>query len=334
MDDKNINPQNSTKTDGNTPTGVAPAIQTEYFDIPPHPQVAKAENQNHTDTNNTLNYKNKVANDINNDLNVDVINPESTILPTATTQVMGSASENVNVKEDAGDKVIKTSDPLKPKRKSKKILVPTILGILLLAGGLAAGVLLIGQNQDVRERADTAICTGCLDASGNCTVLELTSNTQCGAGGQLCVSCSATQTCVNGTCTTTQATPLPVIPIQCLLVEAYEVDEDSGIEKPSSWTKLTQNNLAKLTTGSYVYFTVTGKDTSGDTTKFTKARFKINNEEFVQVDAATNTKPAATSDPTNEIKLYYKYRIPTNTKQFEVNASIYHSDQGWIDIIE
>lgn len=335
--DNTNNPSNPTDTTSGTVNNSksSPAITTEYFDVPPFPQVKQDGNQTNNQSPNTTSTPPPtplVSKPEENDSKPPVETP-----PMATTQVMGSTVDNLGSKNktEIPSSTPKNVEIFKPKKggRGKRIVVPTILGLLLLAGGLATGVVLIKQNQDVRERAQTTTCTGCLDASGNCIEVNSTTNSQCGISGQTCVSCTASQTCESGVCAiqqTTTQTPA----VQCLNVEAYSVDEEIGIDNPSAWTKLTQNDLSKLTAGEYVYFTITGKDTSGDTTKFTKARFKVNAEPFAQVDAATNTKPAATSDPADEIKLYYKYKIPTSTKQFEVKAAIYHSDRDWIDAIE
>jgi len=48
--------------------------------------------------------------------------------------------------------------PSKPKGRVSRRMVATILGILVLVGGLGAGVVLVQQQQDIRERAATTAC--------------------------------------------------------------------------------------------------------------------------------------------------------------------------------
>jgi plastocyanin len=109
------------------------------------------------------------------------------------------------------------------------------------------------------------------------------------------------------------------IEAECLDVKAYSKDNQNR------WVELDQNDLSNLKAGDTVYFTVTGK--SKETSKFTKAKFKINNDQEVEVEASTNTKTTISPE---EIEIFYEYRIPTNQKEFYVKAAIYHKDIGWI----
>ena len=47
----------------------------------------------------------------------------------------------------------------KPKKKGRGRIVATILGILLLVGGIGAGIVLVQQQQDIRERASGQKCS-------------------------------------------------------------------------------------------------------------------------------------------------------------------------------
>lgn len=60
-------------------------------------------------------------------------------------------------------------------KKSKGKMIVTILGLFVLVGGIAAGVILVQRQQDIRERA-SAIC------SGTCTP----NDTNCGGDNQGC----------------------------------------------------------------------------------------------------------------------------------------------------
>jgi hypothetical protein len=115
---------------------------------------------------------------------------------------------------------------------------------------------------------------------------------------------------------------------QCLETRAYKVIVSESLEE---WQKLTTTTLSTLKAGDEVYFTVVG--TATDKTKFTKARFKINSQAMVEVNASTNTKEPFTSDPANQIEIYYKYTIPANVTTFTVKSAIYHDDIGWIDSV-
>ncbi len=55
------------------------------------------------------------------------------------------------------------TDPNTGKRFPGRKIIPTILGILLLLGGVGAGLVLVRQQQDIREKAATICCN-----AGNC----------------------------------------------------------------------------------------------------------------------------------------------------------------------
>jgi hypothetical protein len=92
----------------------------------------------------------------------------------------------------------------KPKSKVSKKVIATILGILFLVGGVSAGVILVQQQQEIRERAGILVaCKIC--SSGNCI----------GTGGFLCLpdlnECELSTDC---------ATPIPT-PTSAPSVECY-----------------------------------------------------------------------------------------------------------------
>jgi hypothetical protein len=97
----------------------------------------------------------------------------------------------------------------------------------------------------------------------------------------------------------------PQITTMCDVIKAYD----------ENWKLLTSTELANLSTGDKVYFTVVGTTESGE---FDKARFTINEEVR---DETTNVKPD--SDP----KEYYdQYTIPEDSPTFVVNAQLHESD--------
>lgn len=78
--------------------------------------------------------------------------------------------------------------PSEPKKKfGGKKIIATILGVLILAGGILGGVVLTRQNQDIREDAaacgycnSSNICVSC--TGGKQSVGECTTNSQCAPG--------------------------------------------------------------------------------------------------------------------------------------------------------
>lgn len=212
--------------------------------------------------------------------------------------------------------------------------IATILGLLLLVGGASTGVFLVQQNQDYREKAAIPenLCSS--DSTVECLNKEVGNVCSNAEGSGTCrFTSTAIQAC---TCEVTYTPSTSTEPeVQCLSVKAYSVDEDLEITDNNSWTRLTQNDLSELAAGDTVYFTITGK--ANDPTKFTQAKFNIidgssNDPETVSV--STNTKPASSSSPANEIEIYFMYEIPEDRTSFTVKAAIYHSERGWIDDAE
>ena len=80
--------------------------------------------------------------------------PEET---TATTQETGATEDSQEIPNIPP--VITTSDTGGKKPVSKK-MIATILGVLVLVGGIGAGVILVQNQQDIREEAASATCAG------------------------------------------------------------------------------------------------------------------------------------------------------------------------------
>lgn len=99
-------------------------------------------------------------------------------------------------KEEDKKKKEKKEEPIapggeKPKKSGKKTIA-TILGVLFLVGGIGAGVVLVQQQQDIREEAKVIDGTG--GGTGSSVKCGDTgTNNQCGASG----GCPAGQKCVN-----------------------------------------------------------------------------------------------------------------------------------------
>ena len=120
--------------------------------------------------------------------------------------------------------------------------------------------------------------------------------------------------CVVRTISSKTSGPQP----ECLDVRAYAKDGET-------WIPLDQEDLSSLEPGDKIYITVTGKATNP--AKFTKAKFKINNGEEIEVSADSNKKPTNNSD---ETEIFYEYTIPPKVNSFTIKAAIYHQDIGWI----
>jgi len=115
----------------------------------------------------------------------------------------------------------------------------------------------------------------------------------------LCVSSS---TC---TCATPSPSPSPTpnYVASCTNLRAYDLN----------WNPLTSSQLASLTPGSQVYFTVFGTTTPGT---FDKARFTING---VLQPEVTTQKPGSPGE------FYMIYTIPTGVTTFTVTGQIHQA---------
>lgn len=87
--------------------------------------------------------------DIQNPSPADSATPAPTTTKTPVAQA-GSAAPT----DDIVQPVITSSQPKKKFAGGKGKIIATILGIFLLVGGVGAGIVLVNQQQDVRERAD------------------------------------------------------------------------------------------------------------------------------------------------------------------------------------
>jgi hypothetical protein len=114
----------------------------------------------------------------------------------AVTQEAG-ATENAQAIPDIPP-VITTSGTGGKKPVGKK-MIATILGILVLVGGIGAGVILVQNQQDIREKADTDVCI----YNSDCDVGKICQNNACVDGPSECLTvgaygCNSTTNCCSG----------------------------------------------------------------------------------------------------------------------------------------
>jgi len=203
----------------------------------------------------------------------------------------------------------------------KKILA-TILGILVLVGGLGAGILLTKQSQDIREKA--AIEQWCsVDSGGGCSFV---------APGS---ACSEKETCEyikegeNGSdgyglcaCTPISVatpTPAPVTTATCGPIEAYTVSGDPT-SSSSTWTRISLDTSTDLEEGDVIYFAV---DATYTTSVIDSAKFTING---VEQSAATAKASDCSKENTCVVEFYQKYTIPADVTSYTVTAKLHNSN--------
>ena len=102
----------------------------------------------------------------------------------------------------------------KPKRGGRKVIA-TILGLLVLVGGLGAGVILVRQQQDIRERAQSPTCYAECIAAGNtpseCRGLPACATSCVGLSISVCQNTAGCRWS-NGVCVTTTVSQTPTPP--------------------------------------------------------------------------------------------------------------------------
>lgn len=221
--------------------------------------------------------------------------------------------------------------------------IATILGVVMLVVGVAAGVLLVNNNAEVRIKAWDCVNyvfevseDGVVSVRNGSTRNEPLQKAQVKINGEVVATLDVpalnagdaatlgtvpvppsgfswevfgTKDCEN-TGTYGDQTPTPTttqVQARCGEVVAYDSD----------WNQLSSTQLSQLSVGDVVRFAVNGTATSGT---FEKARFTINGV----VQAEVTEKRPGTDD------FYDEYTIPNSIVDFTVEAEIMHSELGWM----
>ena len=248
------------------------------------------------------------------------------------------------------------SNENKPKKKIGGKTIATILGILLLLGGVGTGVFLLNQQQDVKTKAG-ACCspTGgeyqitcgpgyCCVHSGDSACMDQPEPgyacKPCGGGTEICSDgidndgdgkvdcvdpdCTNNSFCKNPTNPPNPTnTPNPPGPTNTPLPPTPTGTPVINYQclnikaYDTNWNLLTIDDLSNLQEGDKVRFTVAGTATSGT---FDKAKFTINS-----VD-----QPETTAKKPSSEEFYSEHTIPAGITTFTIDAQIHHSTQGWI----
>jgi|GEM_PF-6176819 len=205
------------------------------------------------------------------------------------------------------------------KTQGKKI-VATIFGILILVGGVGAGVFLTKQNQDIRERADIQeVCSQ--ESSGGCANLPW--GTSCGSGSLTCHPQNPAQVGSDQRqiCQCTQQTTGSNIILSCDGIKTYLA---TNVSDATSWQEITGSDYSKLRPGQDIYITVTGGVTENEVDKATidKARFAVS---FTADTSGNLTWSESTNKKPNSEEYYFKYTIPQDKSDFYFNAQLHDS---------
>jgi hypothetical protein len=204
--------------------------------------------------------------------------------------------------------------------------VITILGILLLVGGVGVGVYLTKQSQDIREKASEGICSE--DSVSSCIMQHF--GNSCGKG-----TCKATKNIgKDGSpiceCYISSAPPVPTgLPItienKCNSIKAYKVTGDPA-SSSSTWTEIPSSEMKNLKEGDVVYFVAKAVYPSpngsadANSPMIDEAIFTINN---IEQSGALSKAPVCGSSNTCTVEFYQKYTIPAGKYDFNVSAKLH-----------
>lgn len=261
--------------------------------------------------------------------------------------IAGSAAPSDDVVMPA----IVTTNGQKKKFAGGKFIA-TILGLFLLIGGIGAGVYLVGQNQNIKEKAwipkeadltnnssyigdnPDAVKTNKnskkeLDNEESSSSQTTTSQTVKDTGGGIynCGSGSAPE-CVgkkNGensgggkTCKIREDGKTCSSVKDEALADATSTAQCQNVKAYSgaNFVLLTPESISMIKQGDPLHFCVTGSASSGS---FDKARFTING---VAQSETTLIRPGSTD-------FCQSYTVPAGVTTFNVTAQIHHLTLGW-----
>jgi hypothetical protein len=206
---------------------------------------------------------------------------------------------------------------------SKK-LVATILGLLVLIGGVGAGVILTQQSQEIKEKASTQeVCS--LESSGGCANLDwgATCGTQISGNPLVCSLKDPAQVGSDGNqiCQCTPQGSGIKIDLNCTAIKIYQASDAADA---TTWTLLNSSEYSSLAAGDDVYITVMGNVTENEVEKASidKARFSV---AFEQTPVAQLTWTESSIKKPGTDEYYYKFTLPEDENAFYINAQLHDS---------
>ena len=238
-------------------------------------------------------------------------------------------------------------DPATPPSSNEgsnsKKAIATILGVVLLVAGVAAGVLLVNRNAEVRIKAWDCVNyvfevseDGVVSVRNGSTRNEPLQKAQVSINGSV-VATLDVPALNAGDAATLGNVPVPVGGFSWEVIGTKDC-EDSGtygeatatptpdrvqaecnevIAYDENWNQLSSAQLSQLESGDVVRFAINGTASSGS---FQKARFTING----------TLRPEVTAQRPGSSDYYDEYTIPASQTSFNVSAEIFHSELGWL----
>lgn len=251
--------------------------------------------------------------------------------------------QNYLASQKAGDSNVVIPAGLAKRSVAGKIIA-AVLGVVLLIGGVAAGVLLVQQQQEFREKASTDnLC----EESPNCFVIDNPGNSGSFPISGIVFNVSLTTDQVHSFDPTIQEDGCYRVQIEddhiswekigtdpecaeIVSIQVWTLDEQGGsTQKPTTeaickniiiydteWNQLSTSELSEMKSGDKVIFAVSGSTNQGN---IDMAKFTVNKKEHEPTTTIRNE--------TGEF--YEEFVIPDGDGRFVVNAQLHHSELGW-----
>src|SRR3989344_2608644 len=258
--------------------------------------------------------------------------------PAQNTQSLNTGALGVGLSENPASTALTQTPQITTQQsgssKSKNIIA-IIFGILIMVGGILAGVLLVGRAQDIREKAAEDVC---LLSPENCVIIQDPENSGSYKVDGIAYNVFLTDTQVRAfdlsvtqdgcyqvltqgdtvywnkigtssdcndlvniqiwlTQLPTQSTP--PTQSQCQTIKIYDTD----------WNLLSAEDINNLSPRDTIYLTAEGTTTNG---QITQAKFTVND---------TERSPVSTKKPGSN-EFFDEYVIPSGTSQLNVTVKI------------
>ena len=220
-------------------------------------------------------------------------------------------------------------------------IIATVLSLLILVGGVATGVFLVGRQQKMRSRASEQDCL----QSENCIIIKdpedsgsyqingiiydvYLTDENANIFGAGVTEDGCYRTSIDGDSLTwervgTKSECKNLVNIQVWMIEFPQETPDPVVSQcreitifDKGWNRLSEGDLNQVAPGDEIIISVTSTTTAGS---IEQARFSINN----QSQEPTILKRPDTND------LYINYIIPEGANKLEVTVELYHSTFGW-----
>jgi hypothetical protein len=266
-------------------------------------------------------------------------NPQNNVQDVA---MQTGGMQNYLDSQKAGDSNVVIPAGLAKRSVTGKIIA-TVLGVLLLIGGVAAGVYLVQQQQQFRQKASTDdLC----EQEPNCFVINNPGNSGSYPVSGIVFNVSLTSDQVHSFDPTVQEDGCYRVQIEdghinweristasecaeIVSIQVWTLGDLNNNQQPSTnamcqniiiydedWNQLDASELSDLSPGETIRFAVKGSTNQGS---IDMAKFIVNE---VEHEPTTNVR-AETGE------FYEEYVLPDGVNRVSVKAQLHHSSLGW-----